>query len=65
MTHPSPTASPTASDDKGGDGMQDGATEEEVEDEAQWNVMDCVEGLMEFTTLAGGVGGETIRACSI
>ena len=62
MTCPFPTASPTASDDKGGDGMQDRATEEDMEDEAQWNVMDCVEGLMEFVTQAGG---KTIQMCGI
>ena len=63
MSCPSPTASPTVSDDESGDGMQDKATEEEVEDEAQWNVMDCVEGILEVATQAGG--GNTILACSI
>ena len=54
MTHPSPTASPTASDDEYEDGKQDGLTEVEVKGEAQWDVMNCVGGLMEVTTQSGG-----------
>ena len=65
MSCQSPTASPTASDDEGADAMQDGATEEEADGEAQWDVMDCVEGLMEFATHAGGGGGDTMETCSI
>ena len=38
MNCPSLTASPAASDDEG---------------EIQWDVMDCVDGLMEFATQAG------------
>ena len=64
MTRPFPTASPTASDDECDDG-KDGAPEEEVEGEAQWDVMNCVEGLMEFATQSGGEGGETFQTCSI
>jgi len=65
MTRTSPTASPTASDDECEDGNQDGETQEEVEGEAQWDVMNCVEGLMEFATQSGGVGEGTIRTCGI
>ncbi len=56
VTRPSPTASPAASDDEGEDGKQDGAAEEEVKGEAQWDVMNCVEGLMEFATQSRGGG---------
>jgi hypothetical protein len=56
MTCPSPTASPAASDDEGEDGIQYGATEEEAEGENQVDVMDCIEGLIEFATQAGGGG---------
>jgi hypothetical protein len=65
ISRQSPTASPTVSDDEGDDAMQDGATEEEADGEAQWDVMDCVEGLMEFSTQAGGGGGDTMKTCSI
>ena len=47
MTRPSPTASPTASDDEG--------DEKEGKNE-QVDVMDCVEGMLEFATQAGGRG---------
>ena len=56
MKCPSPTASPTASDDEGENGLPDGAAEEEAEGEIQLDVMDCVDGLMEFATQAGGEG---------
>jgi hypothetical protein len=59
MACPSPIASPNESDDEGEDGMQDEVTEEEVKGEAKWDVMDYVEGLMEFATLAGGKGDDT------
>ena len=54
MTCPSPTASPAASDDEDEDGIQYGVTEEEAEGENQVDVMDCIEGLIEFATQAGG-----------
>ncbi len=56
MNHPSLTASPTASDDKGENGLPDGAAEEEAEGEIQLDFMDCVDGLTEFATQAGGGG---------
>ena len=65
MSHKSPTASLTASDDEGDDAMQDGATEEEADGKAQWDVVDFVEGLLEFATQAGGGGGDTMKTCSI
>ena len=46
MNCPSPTASPSASDDEG---------------EIQLDVMDCVDGLMEFTTQAGTEWDNTIQ----
>jgi hypothetical protein len=46
MNCPSPTASPTASDDEG---------------EIQLDVMDCVDGLMEFSTQAGTEWDNTIQ----
>ncbi len=61
MTCPSPTAFSTVSDDECDD-MKDGAPEEEVEGEAQWDIMNCVESLMEF---AAQSGGETIQTCGI
>ena len=54
MTCPFPTASPAASDDEGEDVIQYGVTEEEAEVENQVDVMDCIEGLIEFATQAGG-----------
>jgi hypothetical protein len=65
MGRPSPTASPTASDDEGDDRLADKATAEEEEGELQFDVMDCVDGLMEFATQAGGGGGDTIQTCGI
>ena len=65
MNRPSPTASPTASDDEGEDILADNATAEEEEGEMQFDVMDCVDGLMEFATQAGGRGGGTIETCRI
>ena len=56
MSHPSLTASPAASDDEGENGILDGVTEEEAEGENQVDVMDCIEGLIEFATRAGGRG---------
>ena len=61
MTRPSPTASPAASDDEGEDGIQYGVTEEEAEGENQVDVMDCIEGLIEFATQAGEGGDNTIQ----
>ena len=46
MTRPSPTASPAASDDEG---------------EIQLDVMDCVDGLMEFATQAGTEWDNTVQ----
>ena len=65
MDRPSPTASPTASDNEGEDTLADNATAEEEEGEMQFDVMDCVDGLMEFATQAGGGGGGTIQTCGI
>ena len=65
MTRPSPTASPTVSDDECEDGKQDGATDKGVKGEAQWDVMNCVEGLMEFVTQSMGAGEDTIQTCGI
>ena len=48
MNRPSPTASPAASDDEG---------------EIQLDVMDCVDGLMEFAAQAGG--DDTIQECDM
>jgi hypothetical protein len=59
MNRPSPTASPTASDDEGEDILADNATAEEEEGEMQFDVMDCVDGLMEFATQAG------VQTCGI
>jgi hypothetical protein len=65
MTRVSPTASPAASDDEGDDVIVGGATEEEEEGEnEQVDVMDCVEGMLEFA-MTGGVGDNTILACAI
>ena len=65
MTCVSPTASPAASDDEGDDVIVEGATEEEEEGEnEQVDVMDCVEGMLEFA-MTGGVGDNTILACAI
>ena len=64
MTCPSPTASPAASDDEGEDGIQYGVTEEEAEGENQVDVMDCIEGLIEFATQAGGEGTIQFRHVS-
>ena len=61
MTRPSPTASPAASDDEGEDGIQYGVTEEEAEGENQVDVMDCIEGLIEFATQAGEGGDNMIQ----
>ncbi len=63
MNRPSPTASPTASDDEYEDGLPDGATEGEAEGEFQLDVMDCVDGLMEFAAQAGG--DDTIQECDM
>ena len=65
MTRVSPTASPAASDDEGDDVIDDGETEEEEEDENQVDVMDCIEGMFELATHAGGRGDNTILACGI
>ena len=65
MTRQSPTASPAASDDEGDDPMKDGMTEEEADGETRWDVMDCVDGLMEFANQAGGGGDGTIGTCAI
>ena len=55
-----------ASDDEGDDVIVDGATEEEEEGENQQvDVMDCVEGMLELATHAGGRGDNTIQACAI
>ncbi len=42
-------------------------TEEEAEGENQVDVMDCIEGLIEFATQAGGGGDNTvqIQSCHI
>jgi hypothetical protein len=61
MDHPSPTASPTASDDEAEDGLPDNATVEEAEVEFEFDTMDCVDELIEFTTQAGGGGDGTIQ----
>lgn len=58
----SPTASPAspaASDDEDEDIILDGATEEEGEGEQQLDVMDCIEGMLELATPAGGRGDNT------
>ena len=58
----SPTASPAspaASDDEDEDIILDGATEEEGEGEQQLDVMDCIEGMLESATPAGGRGDNT------
>jgi hypothetical protein len=65
MGRPSPTASPTASDDEGEDGLAIDTTAEEAEGELEFDVMDCVDGLMEFATQAGGGGEGTIQTCGI
>ena len=65
MDCPSPTASPTSSDNKGEGTLTDNATAEEEEGEMQFDVMDCVDGLMEFATQAGGGGEGTIQTCGI
>jgi hypothetical protein len=65
MARPSPTASPTASDDEGDDILAENATAEEQEGEMQFDVMDCVDGLMEFATQAGGGGDDTVHTCGI
>ena len=65
MTHLSPTASPAASDDEGEDVILDGATEEEAEVEKQVDVMDCIEGILELVTQAGGRGDDTFLSCDI
>ena len=64
MTRPSPTASPAASDDEGEDVILDGATEE-AEVEKQVDVMDCIEGMLELATQAGGRGDATFLSCHI
>ena len=65
MTRVSPTASPAVSDDEGDDVIVEGATEEEEEGEnEQVDVMDCVEGMLEFA-MTGGVGDNSILACAI
>ena len=57
VTRVSPTASPAASDDEGDDVIVEGATEEEEEGEnEQVDVMDCIEGMLKFTTQTGGRG---------
>jgi hypothetical protein len=61
MKRPSPAASPTASDDEGENGLPDGAADEEAEGEIQLDVMDCVDGLMEFATQAGTEWDNTIE----
>jgi hypothetical protein len=66
MTRVSPTASPAASDDEGDDVIVGGATEEEEEGEnEQVDVMDCIEGMLEFATQTGGEGDNTIQECGI
>jgi hypothetical protein len=60
MTRPSPTGSLTASDDGGEDGLPDYVTAEEAGGEFEFNVRNCLEGLMEFATQAGGGGDGTI-----
>ena len=65
MDRPSPTASPTASDDEGEDRLPDNATAEEAEGELEFDVMGCVDGLIEFATQAGGGGEGTIQTCGI
>ena len=65
MDHPSPTASPTAGDDEGEDRLPDNTTAEEAEGELEFDVMDCVDGLIEFATQAGGGGEGTIQTCGI
>ena len=61
MKRPSPTASPTASDDEGENGLPDGAADGEAEGEIQLDVMDCVDGLVEFATQAGTEWDNTIE----
>ena len=39
--------------------------QEEAEGELEFDVMDCVDGLMEFATQAGGGGEGTIQTCGI
>ena len=65
MGRPSPTASPTASDDEGEDGLAIDTTAEEAEGELKFDVMDCVNGLMECATQARGGGEGTIQTCRI
>ena len=65
MTRPSPTASPAASDDEGEDIILDGGAEGEGEGEQQLDVMDCIEGMLELTTQAGGRGDNTFLSCSV
>jgi len=65
MTCLSPTASPTASDDEGKNGLPNNVTAEEAEGVFEFDVMDCVYGLVEFATQAGDGGGGTIQTCSI
>ena len=55
----------TASDDDGEDRLPDNATAEETESELEFDVMDCVEGLIEFATQTGGGGEGTIQTCGI
>jgi hypothetical protein len=61
MTRPSPTSSPTASDDEGEDEIRVGETEEEN----QFDVMDCIDSLMELATQAGVGGDDIIQTCRI
>ena len=66
MTRVSPTASPAASDNEGDDVIVEGATEEEEEGEnEQVDVMDCIEGMLEFATQTWGEGDNTIQVCGI
>ena len=63
MNCPSRMDSLTASDDECEDGLPDGATEGEAEGEFQLDVMECVDGLMEFAAQAGG--DDTIQECDM
>ncbi len=65
MNHPSPTASQALSDYEGENGILDGVTEEEAEGENQVDVMDFIEGLIEFATHAGEGENDTIQCCGI
>ena len=65
MTCPSPNASPALSDDEGENWILEWVTEEEPEGENQVDVMDCIEGLIEFATQAGEGENHTIQCCGI